>query len=132
MWDLALEFAAVIGWCWSTAEHLAWQSSSSFSSLRSAYTTSILGGGFVVTRFRLLFVCRAIFSSTHLLCASHSIAYHDSGARCLIFSILVSSGIYRIDDTFYLQPRPSHYHVYALLSSPQQIQSGFLSAPIPR
>ena len=62
MWDLALEFAAVIGWCWSTAEHLAWKPSSSFSSLRSAYTTSILGGGFVVTRFRLLFVCLVIFS----------------------------------------------------------------------
>lgn len=76
MWDLVLEFAAVIGWCRSTAEHLAWQSSPSFSSLRSACITSILGGGFVVTRFRLLFVCRAIFSSTHLPRASRSIACH--------------------------------------------------------
>jgi len=83
------------------------------------------------------FRCNSIQTTLRLSCNFflHTLALCKllySLTRCLVFSILVSSGIYRINDTFYLQPRPFPCHVYALLSSPQPIQSGFLSAPIPR
>jgi hypothetical protein len=160
MWDLALEFAAVIGWwvhCWAsrlavfTILQLTSQCMYNLYSLwrfrcNSIQTTLRLSCNFflhILALCKLLYifsilVSNGILVSTPAVTACRymlsQIRYSppsDFTLRITPRQLVSSLGIYCIIDTLYLQPRPSHSHVYALLSSPRQIQSRFLPAPVP-